>query len=259
MRNARTSSDKDKKLIVFGGVFGAGKSTFIHHRLEKQYGDKVKYILPDELVPKFGFQRGTPEFHHKIIERMIREHLEAGESLLFETTLNSDVDMFSLPGQVIVLDDELDQMPSDLERMRLAKKKGYEVELYYLSLGSPKKHLEFVDERAKTGGTKILFKYIVNRFQKSLGNLPQAMLLADKVHLIDNSNRDFREVFTLEFGKVTRDENTLPCYEDAIRTVLRELRKREILVKRSPNDFPTFILGREDTRGKIIVGKDKIY
>lgn len=72
--------------------------------------------------------------------------------------------------------------------MEMAKKAGYQVDLYYVGLKSVDVHLSRVRHRVQQGGHDIPAEDIMRRYTTSLQNLPKAMRLADTTSIFDNTN-----------------------------------------------------------------------
>ena len=80
-----------------------------------------------------------------------------------------------------VLSDE-----SKLEFMRMAKDAGFKVYLYYVALASPEMNVARVHSRVLQGGHDVPKRKIVQRYERTMSNLFEAMRIADNVYLFDN-------------------------------------------------------------------------
>ena len=81
-----------------------------------------------------------------------------------------------------VLSDE-----SKLEFMRMAKDAGFKVYLYYVALASPEMNVARVHSRVLQGGHDVPKRKIVQRYERTMSNLFEAMRIADNVYLFDNT------------------------------------------------------------------------
>lgn len=76
---------------------------------------------------------------------------------------------------------------SKLDFMREARKKGFRVYLYYVSTSSPDINVGRVAARVQRGGHSVDEQKIRSRYDKSLSNLRDAILLSDRAYIFDNS------------------------------------------------------------------------
>jgi predicted ABC-type ATPase len=96
----------------------------------------------------------------------LRRAIDHGESFTFETTLGGK------------------SIARELHRAAAA---GLEVCIWYVGLASPELHIQRVRARVARGGHEIPEAKIRARYARSLRNLIALLEVADKVHLIDNS------------------------------------------------------------------------
>ena len=118
-------------------------------------------IDPDKLAAE-GL---SPLAAGKAAARMARLFIQEGISFARESTLTAHF---------------------DLTLMQEAKSHGYEVELVYIRLASPELALARIAARVARGGHDVPECDV-----RSLENLPKAMLLADKVTILDNSSGNY--------------------------------------------------------------------
>lgn len=152
------------QLWVFAGPNGAGKSTFV----ERYVAGRIPVLNPDNIARQLpggsDAQRmiGAGRIAVAERQRLIAEH----ESFVTETTLSGK---------------------SELELMRTARTAGYKINLIYIGLGDVAYSIGRVRSRVESGGHEVPLVDLLRRFSRSLGNLPTAMALADRVLLFDNS------------------------------------------------------------------------
>lgn len=91
---------------------------------------------------------------------------DAREDFVYETTLSSR---------------------QSIELMRTARDDGYEVGLIFVALNSPDLNVQRVAERVARGGHDIPEHVIRRRYEAALRRLPDAIRLADRSVLFDNS------------------------------------------------------------------------
>ena len=61
-----------------------------------------------------------------------------------------------------------------------------------------------------SGGHDVPLQDLLRRFSRSVGNLPTAMKLAERVLLFDNSSRRLQLIFSREKGRVKFRSSTMP-------------------------------------------------
>lgn len=154
------------RLICICGPNGAGKSTYTRAIATMEH---LLVIDPDKLAAD-GL---SPIAAGKVAAKMARLFLENSVSFARESTLTSQFD-FTL--------------------MHDAKQKGYSIELIYIMLDSAERAWARVASRAARGGHSVPYKDVIRRYERSLKNLPNAIALADKVTLLDNSTQGYQLV-----------------------------------------------------------------
>ncbi len=77
--------------------------------------------------------------------------------------------------------------PSKLDYIRRAKAKGYRVYLYFVSTEDPSVNVSRVEYRVSSGGHSVPKDKIVERYNRSLENLYEALTLSDRAYIFDNS------------------------------------------------------------------------
>ena len=159
------------QLWVIAGPNGAGKSTLA----DRYLAGRVPVINPDNIaLEQPGI--GPAQAGRKAIERR-REHLLKRESFAWETTLSGR---------------------GELALLREAKDAGYKVNLVFIGIRDPGLSMLRITERVAAGGHPVPASDVVRRFERSLGNLPDAMGLADRTLVLDNSDKRRRLVLVRE-------------------------------------------------------------
>lgn len=77
--------------------------------------------------------------------------------------------------------------PSELTLLRQAKKRGYQVCLYYICVASPVICKQRVAIRVKHGGHGVAEDRIAGQYAESLAQLKAAVALSDRAYLFDNT------------------------------------------------------------------------
>jgi predicted ABC-type ATPase len=89
-----------------------------------------------------------------------------------------------------------------LYTMREAKRYGFTVNLIYICLDTPEHSMLRVRTRVSRGGHDVEDQDIHRRYQRSLANLPEAIQIADRTIIYDNSEEERRRMLELEGGSI---------------------------------------------------------
>jgi predicted ABC-type ATPase len=174
------------RLILVAGVNGAGKST-LTARLTQRLGAHLGLLLdPDAIARAFAPDdpsRAAIQAARVVLETINRA-LENRERLVVETTLSDRNRQLML-----------------LERAHAA---GFKTWLFYIGLSDVSRHLARVQQRVARGGHDVPDEDVVRRFMRSRTNVVDAMRLADRTMLYDNSGQDVRLVASIARGTVRR-------------------------------------------------------
>ncbi|SFS99618.1 zeta toxin family protein [Paenibacillus sp. 453mf] len=173
-------------MTVFAGTNGAGKST-----LTRNFNDQLGEVIDPDAIAKTINPRHpesvSPSAGREAIKR-VRECIQNGKSFSIETTLAGK---------------------NAIRQMEQAKKAGFEINLYYVGLKNVEYHIERVEMRVKNGGHHIPEEDIRRRYDRSIGNLPEALKLSDRSFIFDNTSK-FRLVMEVEKGKVQTISKDIP-------------------------------------------------
>lgn len=228
-----------KRLRIFAGPNGSGKSTitekirglvklgvyvnadqikicveqtgrlnFTEYELQLNYPDLIRFISHHSLFTKcsircletalnadcnsllFTDRKATGGYMVLIISEYIRLRLlEQSDRFTFETVLSDE---------------------SKLEFMRMAKDAGFKVYLYYVALASPEMNVARVHSRVLQGGHDVPKRKIVQRYERTMSNLFEAMRIADNVYLFDNSYQDPVLIAQKENGILQSNKEYMP-------------------------------------------------
>lgn len=197
-----------KRLYVFAGVNGAGKSTFYVRQLEddKIYGLRIN---SDELVREFGDWRNAKDQRRaaRLALRLRKNYLENGVSFNIETTLS---------GHSIV------------NFIKDAKARGYFIALFYVGLDSVELSKRRVAIRAAKKGQAVLER----RYDASFVNLAQLIGVCDEIYFYDNSapieNEDEQKFSNLALVAKKQDGCVTRISEERYEWFERVMREAEI-------------------------------
>ncbi len=170
------------QLITIAGPNGAGKST-----VTQRYRDNnllpSNYINPDEIVLNMAEIVDPIERVYaaaREADRQRQELLLAQESMAFETVMSH---------------------PSKIEFMRSAREAGYRVTLIFVGVASAEISISRVKQRVANGGHDVPRQKIIDRYDRVMALLPQAIQAVDRALLFDNSADSARLVAEFRDGK----------------------------------------------------------
>jgi predicted ABC-type ATPase len=180
------------QFVMLAGPSGSGKTTFVKNNPALQ--EAIPHLVtPDVFQERFA-DLPDEESRPKCVElanAQKRELIESRESFMQESLLGSEAKV------------------QDLVRM---KERGYETTLIYMCLEDPRMNESRVRHRVETGGNFVPQEIIARDYDRSLENLPKALLIADKARLYDNSKGDspHQLLVTVEQGIATEHVERMP-------------------------------------------------
>ena len=174
-------------LWVIAGPNGAGKTSLFDQSLR----DKLPFINADEIARELaGGSDGTAAWEAgRLAVEQRRIALRNCEAFSVETTLAGK---------------------SALALMRMARARGYRVNLVYVGLDFPELSADRVAQRVSNGGHGIPLAAISRRYPASIANLSHALRLCDRAHVLDNSSEERRLLLHIEDGKTRYIGSDLP-------------------------------------------------
>ena len=102
--------------------------------------------------------------------------------------------------------------PSKLDFIKKAKANGYKVYLYFVSLADPIMNVERVSARVELGGHNVPEDKIVNRYERTMGLLLDAIKLVDRAYFFDNSSDRMQFFAKYQNKEVTYEEECIPVW-----------------------------------------------
>lgn len=184
-------------MYVFAGNNGSGKSTFRNLIAEKQ-GIPTN-IDPDSLAKKFTSNKEIRAGREAI--RLTEELIRDKQDFSMETTLSG-------------------RLP--LKQMSSAKENGFRIVVYYLGVEKIAINLNRIRQRVEQGGHNIPEEDVRRRESRSISNLMNVIMIADEIHLIDNTYMQATiaaSILKMEY-KIHLPESKLPGW---IGRVLKEV------------------------------------
>lgn len=156
-------------LIVIAGPNGSGKTTVTARIKQDHWSDDVEYLNPDEIArDRFGDWNSPAAVMSaaKWTQQRREELLAARAGIAFETVLSA---------------------PDKLEFLALARARGYFVRAFFVGTSDPSINAARVARRYMHGGHHVPIEKIVDRYRRSLANLPILCQLAQRAYVFDNS------------------------------------------------------------------------
>jgi predicted ABC-type ATPase len=159
-------------LLVIAGPNGAGKTTVTTRLRSERWSHGVEYLNPDDVArDRFGdwnSPTATLEAARWTTARR-EELLAARRGIAFET-------VFSAPDKV--------------DFVARAKAAGYFVRVFFIGTSNPRINAARVADRVLQGGHTVPVEKIISRYGRSMVQLADAIEIADRVYVYDNSIDD---------------------------------------------------------------------
>lgn len=172
---------------IFCGPNGAGKSTlaerFLRGRLPIINPDVIAQGLPRRVDGSLAEMEAG-----RIALQERREHLAAGVSFAFETTLSGN---------------------TELATLRAARDCGFKVNLLFVGVEDAKQSAVRVGDRVRRGGHDVPIDALTRRYERTMCNFASAAVCSDRVIVFDNSGFGHRLLFVQENGE-TRHHAAFP-------------------------------------------------
>ena len=179
-------SEKAPILRIFGGPNGSGKSTTIERLDPQESGLGVWIVNPDALTARLRDIEGLPLRDANLaavqrIESWLEATIRVHQSVGVETVMST---------------------PKYRRLVDLAKSLGFSFGLFYVLLSRPELNVERVKARVLSGGHDVPEAKIVERYWRSLEQLPWFVDAADSVDIVDNSGATPRLVGRKQDGRL---------------------------------------------------------
>ncbi|RCW41616.1 putative ABC-type ATPase [Paenibacillus prosopidis] len=179
-------------MTVFAGTNGAGKST-ITDVLAHQVGE----VIDTDAIAK----RMNPDNPEAAAVKAGRETLKRVQ-VCIDQRRDFSIETTLAGGNV-------------LRQMERAKEAGFGITMYYVGLKNVDYHIERVARRVEAGGHSIPEADIRRRYDRSLDKVPQAIRLADRVFVFDNST-GFKKTLDVNQGLIQIHTSVIPKWLDRI-------------------------------------------
>lgn len=180
--------NKKPVLCIVAGPNGSGKTTTTEQLLKNEWGADSFYINPDNIAKeKYGDWNSSDAVLKAAREatRLRYECLDKGMDFVFETVFSSEEKM---------------------DFLRKAKEAGFFIRIFYVCTESPLININRIAQRYLNGGHEVPISKTISRYFGSLRNLKEAIKIADRVYLYDNSvdNSAPRLILRTSDGKIAK-------------------------------------------------------
>jgi predicted ABC-type ATPase len=190
-------------LWIVAGPNGSGKSSSYQTLDVEASARSVWIINPDLLTAHLREAEGLSLYDANLqavrrIEAWLEASIQAHQSVGVETVLSTD---------------------KYRRLVTAAKALRFLVRLTYVVLDSPQRCIERVRQRVKKGGHAVPEDKIVERYARSLGQLPWFLDQADEAWLLDNSDASPKLMGRKRDGVITLDPAALPQVVAAVEKI----------------------------------------
>ena len=165
---------------IFGGPNGSGKSTAYSRANVEGFGATIWIINPDALTARLQAAEALSLADANLaavqrLELWLEATLRVHQSVGVETVLST---------------------PKYRRLVELARSLGFKFHLFYVMLDTPDRNIERVRARVLKGGHDVPREKIIDRYWRSLAQLPWFLEAADEAEIYDNSAAEPRLVLT---------------------------------------------------------------
>lgn len=191
------------KLWIVAGPNGSGKTTALSNAIITDFKTSFWIINPDFLSKEISSKEGlSPN------EANLQAVIRIGE------WLRSSVRAYQTVGVETVL-----STSKYRSLVRDAKRRGFEVVLFYVVLDSPERNVERVKMRVRKGGHNVPANKVRSRYFRSLKQLPWFFEQADYAFVFDNSGAKPVQVAWKKHDRVDIVKTAPQCIHQALASV----------------------------------------
>ena len=159
-------------LCVVAGPNGSGKTTTTIQLLNNEWAADSLYINPDNIAQEQYGDWNSADAVLKAAQTATGQRYEClsnGTDFVFETVFSS---------------------AEKMDFLRKAKDAGFFIRIFYVCTESPLININRIAQRYLNGGHEVPISKTISRYYSSLKNISEAIKIADRVYLYDNSTEN---------------------------------------------------------------------
>lgn len=159
-------------MCIVAGPNGSGKTTTTEQLLKNEWGADSLYINPDNIAQEQYGDWNSADAVLKAAQTATGQRYEClsnGTDFVFETVFSS---------------------AEKMEFLRKAKDAGFFIRIFYVCTESPLININRIAQRYLNGGHEVPISKTISRYYSSLKNISEAIKIADRVYLYDNSTEN---------------------------------------------------------------------
>ena len=159
-------------MCIVAGPNGSGKTTTTEQLLKNEWGADSLYINPDNIAQEQYGDWNSADAVLKAAQTATGQRYEClsnGTDFVFETVFSS---------------------AEKMDFLRKAKEAGFFIRIFYVCTESPLININRIAQRYLNGGHEVPISKTISRYYSSLKNISEAIKIADRVYLYDNSTEN---------------------------------------------------------------------
>ena len=163
---------KKPVMCIVAGPNGSGKTTTTEQLLKNEWGADSLYINPDNIAQEQYGDWNSADAVLKAAQTATGQRYEClsnGTDFVFETVFSS---------------------VEKMDFLRKAKDAGFFIRIFYVCTESPLININRIAQRYLNGGHEVPISKTISRYYSSLKNISEAIKIADRVYLYDNSTEN---------------------------------------------------------------------
>jgi predicted ABC-type ATPase len=159
-------------MCIVAGPNGSGKTTTTEQLLKNEWDADSLYINPDNIAQEQYGDGNSADAVLKAAQTATGQRYEClsnGTDFVFETVFSS---------------------AEKMDFLRKAKDAGFFIRIFYVCTESPLININRIAQRYLNGGHEVPISKTISRYYSSLKNISEAIKIADRVYLYDNSTEN---------------------------------------------------------------------
>ena len=163
---------KKPVMCIVAGPNGSGKTTTTEQLLKNEWGADSLYINPDNIAQEQYGDWNSADAVLTAAQTATGQRYEClsnGTDFVFETVFSS---------------------AEKMDFLRKAKDAGFFIRIFYVCTESPLININRIAQRYLNGGHEVPISKTISRYYSSLKNISEAIKIADRVYLYDNSTEN---------------------------------------------------------------------